>query len=396
MHNDRREVPQLTLGPRLGEQKFKNHCHPNIPSATPLVRLFPCSLKNVTFYQNKKECYGPRGNPPLLDCCTTTVGSQFGSGKGAVLTEALGKGLLDDGKGMTGLSQSVGPLALRRLSPTLGLEITGQALNEAVRSLSTETLNALLAEYGFLLFPGQTLDEATQAAFAACLGKVRCEGATPRIRYVSNRPVDDAVAILPKGAMDLHVDQCFAEHPNKATLLYGLEIPSKGGATRFADAVAAYAALPQETQALLSGLDVLQAYGGSETTRTATLEANTATWRHPSVIKHPVSGHALLFVNRLMTRSFVGLPEEDSNALLAELFSHLEQPRFRYDHHWRQGDLLVWDNLRLQHGRAEFETSQSRVLRRLTIEGGKVERFVQVPGDQAPGELTDISQQPQS
>lgn len=283
-------------------------------------------------------------------------------------------------KGATGTGETSGPLTLRRVSPNLGLEITGQPLPDAARTLSLETLNDLLAQHGFLLFPGQTLDEAAQTAFAACLGKIRSDGAAPRIRHVSNRPIGGAVAILPEGSMALHVDQCFAECPNKATMLYGLEVPLKGGATRFADAVAAHAALPPDTQALISGLDVIQAYGGEETERAATLDVSAATWRHPCVIKHPVSGRALLFVNRLMTRSFVSLPEAESDVLLDQLLSHLEQPRFRYDHQWRQGDLLVWDNLRLQHGRADFEASQSRVLRRLTIEGGKVERFVQDSG----------------
>ena len=87
------------------------------------------------------------------------------------------------------------------------------------------------------------------------------------------------------------------------------------------------------------------------------------------MVRHPESGRALLFVNRLMTADLVGLDEAASEALLERLFDHIEQPALVYAHEWRDGDLLIWDNLALLHGRRDFDPETPRVLRRLTISG---------------------------
>jgi taurine dioxygenase len=85
------------------------------------------------------------------------------------------------------------------------------------------------------------------------------------------------------------------------------------------------------------------------------------------VLPHPYTGQPLLFVNELMTDSIVELDDSDSEALLEELWSYLDDDAVRYEHEWQVNDLIVWDNLSLQHGRRDFPLGQRRSLRRFQI-----------------------------
>ena len=239
-----------------------------------------------------------------------------------------------------------------------------------------DQMNEALLTYGLLLFRGQDLDEAQQVAFGAHFGpveKVRGpdEGAAgaPRIRYVTDGEVEGRPGILPSGPMDLHCDYCFRESPYKATLLHCLKAPAVGGATIFADTARAYTALAPDLKQRLPGLRVLNAYGGQATRRPPQVEPDALTFEHPAVIAHPEGGRPLLFVNRLMTDHIVGETRADSDALLGLMFDHIEQPEHLYRHRWVPGDLVIWDNVRLQHGRDDFGSDEPRLLRRITISG---------------------------
>ncbi len=84
---------------------------------------------------------------------------------------------------------------------------------------------------------------------------------------------------------------------------------------------------------------------------------------------HPATGRKALYVNRLMTREIEGLPRQESDAILQTLFDHQEEPRFVYEHVWRPGDILMWDNRCTLHARTDFSAGERRLLRRVTILG---------------------------
>lgn len=86
---------------------------------------------------------------------------------------------------------------------------------------------------------------------------------------------------------------------------------------------------------------------------------------------HPSTGHPLLICNTLMADFIVGLPKDQSDALLERLCQELEQPEFIYEHVWKVGDLLLWDNLAVQHARTDFDPNERRALRRTQLRGGK-------------------------
>jgi taurine dioxygenase len=97
--------------------------------------------------------------------------------------------------------------------------------------------------------------------------------------------------------------------------------------------------------------------------------ADAPRFTHPAVIVHPQSRRPCLFVNRLMADSFVGMERAASDALLEELCRHLEQPANIYEHEWRKGDVLMWDNLSTAHARTDFDPAERRALRRMALRG---------------------------
>src|ERR1700676_3417041 len=171
--------------------------------------------------------------------------------------------------------------------------------------------------------------------------------------------------------MHFHTDQCHQAIPAKALMLYAIEIPSQGGNTLFSNAYAAYETLPEDTKRRIDGRRPLNAYDNDSTQRTANYD-NAGSWCwHPVVRAHPATGRKALYVTRLMTREIEDLPREESDAILQKLFDHQEQPKFVYEHVWRAGDIVMWDNRCTLHARSDFSAGERRLLRRVTILGEK-------------------------
>jgi len=84
---------------------------------------------------------------------------------------------------------------------------------------------------------------------------------------------------------------------------------------------------------------------------------------------HPATGRKSLYVNRLMTWCILDMPAGESRTLLQHLFDHQEQREFVYEHKWRPGDVILWDNRSCLHARTDFDASERRRLRRITVTG---------------------------
>ena len=225
----------------------------------------------------------------------------------------------------------------------------------------------------------QTLDEDAQVRFAETFGTPAkiTSGRTfsakhPSVMLVSNiREDGKPIGALPDGEMHFHTDQCHQATPAKATMLYAIEIPSKGGDTLFSNAYAAYETLPDEIKQRIAGRRAFNAYTTDTTLRSTNYDDAKSSYWHPVVRTHPATGRKALYVNRLMTREIEGLPREESEAILEKLFDHQEEARFVYGHVWRPGDILMWDNRCTLHARTDFSAGERRLLRRVTILGEK-------------------------
>ena len=269
--------------------------------------------------------------------------------------------------------------ALRPLSPALGAEISGIDLRDPIDAALKGKLLDAWHEHLIILLRDQVLDEDAQVRFAETFGppaKITSGRSFsvrhPSVMLISNiRQDGKPIGALPDGEMQFHTDQCHQAVPAKATLLYAMEIPSLGGNTLFANAYAAYATLPADIKARIEGRRALNAYDKDSTQRTARYDNAASSCWHPVVRTHPATGRKALYVNRLMTREIEGLPHAESDALLEKLFDHQEQQQFVYEHVWRPGDLLMWDNRCTLHARTDFPAGERRLLRRVTILGEK-------------------------
>ena len=271
-------------------------------------------------------------------------------------------------------------IGVRPLSASIGAEIVGldlsQPMSDALFAKVLDTWHQNLV----ILFRDQQLREDDQVRFGALFGPPavshtkRFTTANPAVMLISNiRENGQVIGALPDGEMHFHSDQCHQERPAMASMLYALEVPSKGGNTLFANAYKAYETLPESIKTRIEGRKALNAYDyqAAATHRGTRLREGIPSCWHPAVRTHPATGKKALYVNRLMTIAIEGMPEEESDRLLGTLFDHQEQPQFVYEHVWRPHDLLLWDNRCALHARTDFSAAERRLLRRLTILGEK-------------------------
>jgi taurine dioxygenase len=272
------------------------------------------------------------------------------------------------------------------LSGALGAEIRGLDLTREIDDATFAIVEKAWHDNLILLFRAQDLSEDDQVRFARRFGALqgrprpaamRAESGEvrhPEIMLVSNiRKDGKLIGSLPDGEMQFHSDMCYIEKPAKGTFLYAIEIPSVGGDTQFLNTYKAYELLPADIKARIDGAKALNVFLYGSTSR----EGNKPDFSvhpnyvHPMVRTHPDTGRKALFVNRLMTWSIEGMDEAESTALLARLFDHMERPDFIYDHKWRVGDLVLWDNRCTLHARTDFSDQERRLLRRVVIQGDK-------------------------
>jgi taurine dioxygenase len=267
---------------------------------------------------------------------------------------------------------------VRPLSSALGAEVGGIDLRAPLDAALPQRVQVHWHEHLVIKVRNPTHDEDEQVRFAETFGPpARVSSGRsfdgvkhPSVMLVSNIRKDGVpIGALPDGEMHFHTDQCHQEIPAKATMLYAIEVPGRGGNTLFANAYAAYETLPAAVKARIAGRRALNAYTSDTMLRSARYDdAKSAAW-HPAVRTHPATGRKALYVNRLMTREIEGLPRDESDALLQMLFDHQEQPRFVYEHVWRPGDIVMWDNRCTLHARTDFAAGERRLLRRVTILG---------------------------
>jgi alpha-ketoglutarate-dependent taurine dioxygenase len=270
--------------------------------------------------------------------------------------------------------------AVRPLSPALGAEIVGVDLGQEIDGRTCARIRDAWHEHLVILLRDQELSEEDQVRFAEKFGPpamihtkqfVRNH---PAVMLISNiREDGKPIGALPDGEMHFHTDQCHQERPAMASMLYAIEVPRAGGNTLFANGYKAYETLPDALKLRIAGRRALNAYDydAAAMKRGTRLAEGVPSCVHPVVRTHPATGRKALYVNRLMTVRIEGLPAEKSDELLDTLFAHQERREFVYEHVWRPGDLLMWDNRCTLHARTDFSPDGRRLMRRVTILGEK-------------------------
>ncbi len=273
-------------------------------------------------------------------------------------------------------------------SPNVGAIIDGLDLREPLDEGTVgDVLDAFHAHIA-LVFRDQELSEQQQIRFACHFGELGRRSRAPRDRPLDVNNYDDAIMLVtniketsatPKGSfgdgeMWWHQDTCYYPVPNRMTLLYAIELPSWGGNTRVNNMYKAYDAIPQELKHRLEGRTVLQIHDYKRTERIDP-DGDISNMRHcrqPIFITHPMTRKRALYVNRLMSARIDGFSRAESDDLLEQLFDIGEDPEFYYEHEWRVGDILLWDNRCSMHARTLFPDDERRLLRRCTVKGEAV------------------------
>ena len=275
---------------------------------------------------------------------------------------------------------------VRPVSAAVGAEVLHVDLTD-LNDEDFAVIEAAWHRHSALVFRDQRLGDADLIRFSRRLGELdpppmNENGKTfvadhPEIYVVSNVVGADGVPIGSLGAGEAvwHTDMSYLAEPPDASMLYALEVPPEGGNTWVISMEAALRDMPASLVERIRGLRLkhdgtFNSGGYLRKGLVATDDPVTSPGTaHPIVCAHPVTGRPTLYLGRRRNAYIVGLPLDESEALLDGLWSYATAPRNAYEHRWRVGDLLLWDNRSTMHRRDPFPADSRRVMHRTQIKG---------------------------
>ena len=278
------------------------------------------------------------------------------------------------------------PMSVVPMHPVIGAEIKGVDLTKPVDKETQAKIRKAFEDHVVVVFRGQDLADADQVRAGEIFGKVVVRERPPvgnlttqggnwdtPFMYVTNIVENGKpLGSFGDGEMWFHHDTSYYEEPHRATLLYSQKLTTWGGETSFASQYAAYDNIPRKLRDKLEGRKVLQVHDYKRRERLDLDKIDLGKVRHcvqPIFITHPATGRKSLYVSRLMTARIDGMPKAESEEILAQLFDISEDPSIVYEHKWKIGDLVVWDNWCSTHMRKDFPREEPRLMRRCTIVG---------------------------
>jgi taurine dioxygenase len=268
------------------------------------------------------------------------------------------------------------------LSDVMGAEVTGVDLNE-ISAADRDRLYQAFLDHLLLCVRGQSFGDV-----GAFLNAARHFG-EPKVQHMESyrsdkhpeagvvssedRDVKDGKRII-RGTM-FHTDESFIAEPPKATVLFAVQVPGKGGDTRYVNMRLAYEKLDDATKAEIDDLTAIHYYGKKRAGRkvpslTDEQMKNTPPVAHP-VVRTLETGAKALYVHETMTDYVADMDPAASEALLRRLYDHSTQnPDFQYHHQWRTGDFVIWDDRATLHAAtADYDEGEKRLLYRTMIRG---------------------------
>jgi taurine dioxygenase len=246
------------------------------------------------------------------------------------------------------------------------LEPFGVAVTLASPALSADAARQLRSRFeqdGLLVVRGLRLDHAEQIEFCRNFGPVH---ESPSENFIVSNVEQDGLL----GARELlwHSDVPYLPLPYLAASLHALRVDALAVGTRFVSGFRAWERLPEALQKRVEGLKALHVRERvfDRTNRLTDLVEGDMCTVHDVVRTDPATGRKYLFVNQAWTALIIGLPEDEGHALQDELNRHFYTDGEVYEHRWAEGDLVLWNNLAVQHSRGKAG-SGARTLQRVTI-----------------------------
>jgi taurine dioxygenase len=252
-----------------------------------------------------------------------------------------------------------------------------------------------LGTYGVICFPHQRLEPADLKAFSAHFGTLEVnvigsfqEPGMPEVMTLSNIVENGRPIGLADAGQDWHTDMSYSKTIAFANVLYGIRIPRRNGRTlgntEFLSMQAAYDDLPGKIKERLEHATALHDFNkfwekmrrrdGSERRPLSDKQRRQKPpVSHPVFLKHPITGRMVLYANPGYTVRINDMPERESDELLAFLFEHQLQPKYKYAHQWSENDVLMWDDLLTLHSAvADYGPNEHRLIKRCQVMADRV------------------------
>ena len=276
---------------------------------------------------------------------------------------------------------------VRPIAGALGAEIYGANLKDRDDSVMWQELRQAFIEYHVIAIRGQDMSPEDMMRVGGKFGEpcyypfAKGMEGFPFITQVIKEPEDTDVF-----GSDWHTDTMYLEKPPRATLLYAVQTPPKGGDTLYVNTAAAYDALSDGMKKLVDPLvgvasgGLKNKKGGGRAVHLSRIgsiakqnidQADGYEAHHPIVRTHPDTGRKSLYVSSLHTIRFDGFTEEESKPLIDFLNDHCIEPQFSCRVRWEPGQLTIWDNRTTMHNAINDYPGERRQMRRLTV-GGEV------------------------
>ncbi|MAF47613.1 MAG: TauD/TfdA family dioxygenase [Rhodospirillales bacterium] len=270
-------------------------------------------------------------------------------------------------------------LDVRRLSPACGGEISGVDLRQSLDAQTVAAIHAAWHEHLVILFRDQDISDLDQVRFIQSLGTVgeymrpkqlREREYHPAVMMITNiRENGEPIGAIPDGEMMFHTDTSYDASPHDGTSLFALEVTEDGGHTLFSNQYMVHDSLPEAVKTRLAGREAVHAFEFGTTVKAKRRYDRSKGAHHPHPVfkRHPATGREAVFVCPLLTEEIIDFPEDEGEELLQTIYAYQERPEFIYEHIWRKGDFLLWDNRCVMHARTDFPRDQIRQMRRVTL-----------------------------
>jgi len=262
-----------------------------------------------------------------------------------------------------------------------GAEVVGLDFTEPIDDDTRAALCRAFVEHHVLVMRDQHFAPQQFKAAAQLFGELQPHDKReshvpdhPDVYYVSNDVFVNGKRVIP--GETFHTDHSNHPRPPKATTLFAVELPSRGGDTQYVNMHDAYDDLPAGTKQKIDGLKAVHVYQSKYSPRSLA-GLNEDSRRnlpppgvHPLVRTHSENGRRALFLNPVRMESIIGMPDSDALKLIDDLMQHATQKKYEYRHQWRHGDWVMWDNRSVMHqANPDYDMSERRYLYRLMLKG---------------------------
>jgi taurine dioxygenase len=277
----------------------------------------------------------------------------------------------------------------------LGATIAGLDLSQPLSHGAFAQILTVLGQYGVLRFPDQQLESADLQAFSERFGDIQGSiskqeraSAAPGVGILSNIMENGTYIGLPDAGQDWHTDMSYREVMGFVNVLYGIKIPRRDGkvlgGTEFSNMHLAYDELPAALKTRLQDATAVhdfekfweymrQSRGSSRPALTDEQRRMRPPVTHPIFLTHPITGKKVLYANPGYTIKINGMSAQESDEILAFLFTHQLQEKFRYLYTWTEGDVLVWEHFGTIHRAvADYGPDEHRLMKRCQVMATKI------------------------